>query len=159
MPTVTEQPKTLYAFCPDGACYGYKTEEVQGVVRETHISYADQGSPNTPGIERSFLTPLVLSDDTDGDGHPIPAELPCPECGKPRQLSTEPRPEYPRNSNQDPMALLQLGKQEGRLRDLEHAKDLEDSERKAELAELRAQVAEMRAALAEKPARKPREAA
>lgn len=156
MPTVTEQPTTLYAFCPDGACFGYKCEEVEGVVRETSISYADQGSPNTPGVERSFAVPLVLTDETDDDGHQIPAVLSCPECGKPRQLSTQPRPEYPRNSNQDPMALLQLGKQEGRLRELEHAKDLAGAQRDTELAELRAQVAEMRAALAEKPVRKPK---
>lgn len=149
MPTVTEQPATLYAFCPDGACFGYKTEEVEGIVRETHVSYADQGSPNTPGVERSFAVPLVLSDETDGDGIPVPSVLPCPECGKPRQLSVSPRPEYPRNSNQDPMALLQQGKQEGRLRELEHSKELEAVQREAEMAKLAATVEVQQAQIAQ----------
>ena len=34
MPTITENKVTLWAFCPDGACPGYETTEVDGIARE-----------------------------------------------------------------------------------------------------------------------------
>ena len=149
MPTVTVKDTTLYAYCLDGRCAGYKEEPVQGVAQETSLTYLELGG-DMPGFERSNERYLVLGD----DGEPV--ELPCPHCGKPRDLSPNPRPEYPRNSGQDPMLLLQLGQQEGRLRDLEHAAQLKSVQESAELAELRAQVAEMRALLTDqaKPARR-----
>jgi hypothetical protein len=133
MPTITETPVRLHVFCPNGACVGYETHEVDGVAREVSRTAFEEAGPGTVNgnvTSTSFLQFLVPSGETDEHGYSIAAELTCPHCERAMQISSTERPEYANLSNQDPMALL------NRRKEAERA-----SNRDVELAELRGQLA------------------
>jgi hypothetical protein len=132
MPTITENPVTLHAFCPDGSCIGYLTREVDGIAREVSRTAFEEAGPGTVNgnvVSTSFMQYLVPSGEVDEHGQSIAAELECEHCGRAMQVSPEPRPEYANMSNQDPMALL------NRRKEAERAVN-----RDVELAELRGMV-------------------
>jgi hypothetical protein len=72
MPTITETPVRLWAFCPDATCPGYETREVDGIAREisrTAFEEAGAGTINGNSVSTSFMQYFVPSGDTDEHGH------------------------------------------------------------------------------------------
>lgn len=140
MPTVTAATVEAFAFCPDARCIGYRQEPVQGIQTHTDIMYTEYDPNGSPGVERSF-NDLAFADVDD---------IPCTHCEKPRMISTQVRPEYPNVSGHDPMGLFEFkGKTEHEIRELKHAKEIDDLERKAELLELRQALAAQSAQIAQ----------
>lgn len=145
MPTITEQPVTLWAFCPDGACPGYDTVEVDGLAREisrTAFEEAGPGTVNGNSVSTSFMQYFVPDGKkTDEHGNAIAKELHCEHCQRALQVSSEPRPEYANISGRDPKELLNRRAEARRA-----------AGRDEELAELRGQLAGLTAALRGKDA-------
>lgn len=118
MPTIIDTAATLFVFCPEGACPGYRTEKRDGISREvarTAFEEAGPGTINGGVIATSHFQHFVPSGETDPDGNPIPDELPCPHCQRPRQVSPTDRPVYQRMSGQRQDRLLQMRREEGLL--------------------------------------------
>jgi hypothetical protein len=130
MPTVVENVVDGYASCRDGTCPGYKQQPVKVVVTETQFTYVDLGG-DIPGVERSCLI----------YGWENPDDEPCPVCGQPRLCSDQVRPVYPNISGQPQDALLAVGRDSDRVRDLM----LENAKRDAEMAQMTALMERMAA--------------
>jgi hypothetical protein len=80
MPTITETPVRLHVFCPNGACVGYETHEVDGLAREVSRTAFEEAGPGTVNgnvTSTSFMQFLVPSGETDEHGYSIAAELTC----------------------------------------------------------------------------------
>lgn len=92
---LSEITKVGWAFCPAGACPGYRMEEVQAVYREVGDTFQANGG-DIPGVERSQVE-LLFADESD---------VACVSCGRDRQLSDQPRPSYDPLSGFDPGYLL-----------------------------------------------------
>ena len=127
MPTVTATVVDALASCKDARCPGYKQEQVKAVETLTAWTFVEFGG-DIPGNDRS-ITMLRFEDETD---------QPCPHCGEPRLVSDQVRPIYPNISGQPQSALLDIGRDSERVRDLELAL----AKSNAETAQLRATVAE-----------------
>jgi hypothetical protein len=136
MPATTDKVIDAYASCRDGRCAGYKQQPVKAVETLIEFSYVDLGG-DIPGIERS-TTLIRFADETDE---------PCPYCGEPRLVADQVRPIYPNISGIPQDALLAIGRDSERVRDLM----LESAKRDTEIAELRAQVAALVGELASRP--------
>lgn len=136
MPTVTETRIDALASCHDGRCAGYKQQPVRAVEMLTEFSYFDFGG-DVPGIERSST--LLRFDD--------PTDEPCPVCNGPRLVADQVRPIYPNVSGVPQDALLMVGKDSERVRDLM----LDGAKRDTDLAKLQAQIAELTNELAARP--------
>jgi hypothetical protein len=95
MPTVTDIETEGYAHCAIARCPGNAQEQVKAIRRETSRTYREMGG-DAPGVESSWVT-LLFADEEQRD---------CPHCGKPRELSAEPRVQYAPLSGHDPMGLL-----------------------------------------------------
>lgn len=105
----TEQ-RAGYATCARprheyGKCAGYNSRPIRVEVETVEHLYGDQGPSNDPfdvamarNVERSFQY-LRAVDDADNQ---------CHVCGGPVSISLEPRPRYPRMSQQDPDHLIEV---------------------------------------------------
>jgi hypothetical protein len=82
---VLEKPITAFAFCPDSRCVGNDVAEVAAIKATTEWQYVDSGG-DMPGVERT-ADHLRFADET--------ADATCASCGKTRELSATPRPDYP----------------------------------------------------------------
>lgn len=82
MPSVTERTVTAYAHCPNPRCPGNEPTEVQAVRRVSEFTYLENGG-ELPGIERSTEHWRVAD----------PLDENC-SCGRLREISGGPRPEY-----------------------------------------------------------------
>lgn len=129
MPTVTEDPITAWAHCPDATCNPYEIE-TPAVRRTTSYTYIDRGG-DFPGIESSTSS-IVPGDDT---------QLHCETCGKPLELAKAPRAVYPNESGVDPNGLLGINP---RTSDPTLAAAQLAAEQADAIADLRAQLAELR---------------
>src|SRR6184192_741405 len=97
---VTEEEVAAFAFCADGRCYGYKQTPVKGIRTTTEFlngTLDGAGAVAAGHPERSTMSVRFADEETDG---------PCPECGKPRHISEQERPEYAPQSGQPQDALL-----------------------------------------------------
>jgi len=115
--------------CIDPTCPGYEQQPVKVIRERVELSYAElggDGSLPATAIERESVY-IVQTDKT------------CEYCGKPVILSDSERPEYPRISGQDPLALLDTNFQQRKIHDVEVASLTRDKE----MAEMRAAMAEM----------------
>jgi DNA repair exonuclease SbcCD ATPase subunit len=138
MPTVDEVQVPAFAFCSDGRCPGYDQQPVEGIRTTTAYTNGDLAGPqaNAAGhVERSSSSVRFADETSDG---------PCPSCGKPRQVSEQERPEYARNSGQAQDALLNLGKTEANVKELQHKREIDELKRDQELAELRRELQELK---------------
>src|SRR4051812_6873552 len=132
MPTATERTVEGYASCTDGRCPGYKQERVELIETETAYSFVDLGG-DIPGIERSTVMFRFVNED----------DIPCHVCGEPRLCDAQLRPIYPNISGIPQDAILQIGAQGQRVRDME----LENARRDAATAQMAALVERQTAAL------------
>lgn len=123
MPTSREDIVEALASCHSARCAGYKQEPVKAIQTLTEYTYFDLGG-DLPGVERS-MTMLRFADVADAQ---------CPACGEPRLVSDQTRPIYPNVSGQPQDALLAIGQDSERVRDLE----LKDARRDAEMAQMQA---------------------
>ena len=87
-----------YASCYDPLCAGYEQETVDVLRREVLFMREEFGG-DVPGVDHSTVCAV---DESVSE---------CPHCGGPRIASLDVRPEYPRLSGQDPLAILNLDKQ------------------------------------------------
>lgn len=106
-PTIRQDTVTAYAHCPDPRCKGTRQEEVPAVRETTEWTFASRGGGDDPGGLGNIFLPMVensqthlrfLNDGADAWGNQdpdLPNDMPCPHCGKPRELSDKPRPNYP----------------------------------------------------------------
>jgi hypothetical protein len=159
MPTITETPVTLYAFCVDATCPGYEQTPVDGLAREVSRSAFEEAGPGTVNgnsVSTSFFQYLVPSGEQDEYGHAYCKELECEHCGRSMSVSPEQRPEYANISGQDPMTLLMRRKDAEAARDrdttiaglqaqVETLMAMRAPDASAELEQLRAKVAELEA--------------
>jgi hypothetical protein len=83
MPTQTVAQVEAYAHCTQPRCPGYREEAVRGVRTEDAYTYAERGG-DLPGIESSFVYLTFANEE----------EIPCPHCGRPRDISPTSRPQY-----------------------------------------------------------------
>jgi hypothetical protein len=134
MPTVTETEIDALASCSSARCAGYKQTPVKAIRTITEFSYIDLGG-DLPGIERSTMM-LRFADLADTQ---------CPVCGEPRIVADQVRPIYPNISGQPQDALLAIGRDSERVRELE----LANAKRDAELSQMQATM-ERQAALIER---------
>lgn len=81
-PVVTDTTIRGFAHCPDSRCPGNEPVPVELVRQVTEFSYLDGGG-DMPGVEKS-VEHYRVADETDAR---------C-ECGRDRDLSAIPRPEY-----------------------------------------------------------------
>ena len=128
--------------CVDPTCPGYEQQPVDVIRERIELSYAElggDGSLPSTAIERES----VYIRQTD---------KPCEHCGKPVILSDQERPEYPRISGQDPLALLDTNFQQRKIHDVEVASLTRDKE----MAEMRAAMAEMQNELMRRRGGRPR---
>lgn len=139
MPTVTEDIVRAYAHCQSAKCIGNKQQDVDGIRTTTVYTYIDLGG-DLPGPERS--TERVRYADN--------ADAVCPHCDGPREISEQPRPQYAPVSGQAQDTLLHLGETQARVRDVEHAREVDELKRELEMRELKSELAEMKALLADK---------
>lgn len=123
MPTVTENLIQGWASCRDGRCPGYKQEQVEAIVTVTAFSFIDLGG-DLPGTERE-ATLIRFAEE---------GETPCLVCGEPRLVSDQVRPIYPNVSGVPQDALLHVGQDSERVRDLM----LENATAKAQSAQMQA---------------------
>jgi hypothetical protein len=106
-PNIREEIVEAFAHCPDPRCKGVQQEPVKAVRETTEWTFASRGGGDDPGGLGNVFLPMVensqsrlrfLMDGTDEHGTPDPTfqnDMPCPHCGKPRELSDAPRPNYP----------------------------------------------------------------
>lgn len=94
MPTIVEVEVDGYVHCALPRCEGNQQEKVKAVKREVSQTYAEEGG-NIPGVYRSWVT-YHVDDEV----------RPCPSCGKPREVSDQPRKTYASMSGYDPMGLI-----------------------------------------------------
>jgi hypothetical protein len=120
MPAVVQNIVDGYVSCRDGRCPGYKQEPCQVKVTETQFSYMDLGG-DIPGIERSTYVWTFADED----------DIPCPHCGQPRMCSEQERPIYPNVSGVPQDAILMVGRDSERVRDMM----LEGAQRDTQMAQ------------------------
>jgi hypothetical protein len=132
MPTATETRVTGLASCRNGRCPGYKQQPAELIQTETEYSYFDLGG-DVPGIERSTVM-FRFAD---------PDEERCQHCGEPRLCDVQVRPIYANVSGVPQDALLRVGEDSERVRDLE----LANAQRAAEAAQMQALMERQAAAL------------
>lgn len=89
MPTTTEQKIRGYAHCRAPRCPGNQQEEVDVLKIEDAYTYAEKGG-DLPGVETSHVRLVFLNDGIDDR----PDDVSCPHCGRNRDLSEDPRPNY-----------------------------------------------------------------
>lgn len=105
-PNVREDIVTAYAHCPDPRCKGVAQQQVQAVRVTQEWTFASRGGGDDPGglgnvflnlIENSHTSLRFLNDGTTNGVNDSDAanDMPCPHCGKPRELSDATRPNYP----------------------------------------------------------------
>lgn len=131
MPTPIETTVPGYASCYDPLCPGYEQERLDVLRREVLFMREEFGG-DVPGVDHSTICAV---DESVG---------PCPHCGGPRIAALEERPEYPRISGQDPLAILSLDKQK-QINEV----SLANAQQGQQTAELMALVQEQRAEMAE----------
>lgn len=150
---VTEAEVDAFAFCADGRCYGYKQTPVKGIRTITEFlngTLDGAGAVAAGHPERSTMSVRFVDEGADG---------PCPECGKARHISEQERPEYAPQSGQPQDALLNLGKTQAQVKDLEHANQLSDLRHAQEMKELREQIDRLTVAVEKRgPGRPPKAA-
>lgn len=125
MPTVTDTLIDGYASCRDGRCPGYKQEPVKAILSLSEWTYFEQGG-DIPGVEKTTVL-IRFADEADE---------PCSVCGEPRLVADQVRPIYPNVSGVPQDALLQVGRDSERVRELQ----LEAAKRDAEMARMREQM-------------------
>jgi len=97
MPTVTDtEVEQAYAHCTQPRCPGNSQEQVRGIARETSHSFVERGG-DLPGTESSWVH-MIFADEAD---------IPCPACGKAREITDQRRKTYPALSGHNPMGLLE----------------------------------------------------
>lgn len=148
MPVITEKTVPVWVFCPDAVCPGYKTEPMEGLLREVGTTNFEEAGPEAAGgnaVCTSTIRYFVPSGETDEHGYHVEAQLPCPHCDMDRQVSGSERPRYPRSTPMDPEELVHRRTRDDRLRDAELAHTRQSSE----VSELKAQIAELTALVAQ----------
>jgi hypothetical protein len=104
MPTVMNaQEVTAFAHCGRPTCDGYDQQPVPAKREEIGYTYLESGG-DLPHIEKSSIQ-LTFAD---------PDDMPCPHCGRQRELTADLRAEYQNLSGYDPEGLvgIKYGKQE-----------------------------------------------
>lgn len=133
MPTVTETPQVVWLHCRDARCPGYTQEEVQGF-REEHVqTFGENGGDGIfmPMTERSMISFRAEED------------VPCPACGRARDVTGEPRPSYQPISGHDPLGLIG---------GMQFDPGVVNTEQDAQIAELQATVARLASLVEDKDA-------
>ena len=130
---VLEKPITGYAFCPDSRCPGNEVHEVAAIDATTEWLYVDSGG-DMPGVERTATHLRFASEDVDAA---------CGFCGKTRELSATPRPDYPSLTGHRQDGLLHVQQYDP----AKHQREADASN--ATVAELMRQVQELGARLNE----------
>lgn len=133
MPAVAEDLIQGWASCRDGRCPGYKQQQVDAIMTTTAFSYVDLGG-DVPGIERESILIRFANREQDES---------CPVCSEPRLVSDQVRPIYPNISGVPQDALLHVGQDSERVRDLM----LANAEAKAQGAQMQALMERQAAAL------------
>lgn len=102
MPTFTAVPVFAYAHCRDARCPGYQQEQVDAVREEMAYTFGENGGDGvfTHMVESSRVEFRATDE----------ADVACPVCGEPREVTGDPRPQYVNESGFDPMGLLSLPK-------------------------------------------------
>jgi hypothetical protein len=94
-PTIREEIVSAFAHCPDPRCKGTAQEPVQAVMETTEWTFASRGGGDDPGGMGNLFLNMVENSQTRLRFADLEADLPCPHCGKARELSGETRPVYP----------------------------------------------------------------
>lgn len=109
MPTLMSTAEvTAFAHCPRPMCPGGEQEPVEAIREEVGVTYMESGG-DSPFIEKSHVQ-LRFKDEAQHD---------CPECGHKRELTNQPRVDYPSLSGHDPSGLLGI-KYGAQTRDAPH---------------------------------------
>lgn len=94
MPTVTEKPVRAFAHCPDPRCPGNQQEEVEGVERETALSYQADLGGDIPGVERSMIETVFAHEDDQACQHCAAARAVEGLQPQLREITTQQRKQY-----------------------------------------------------------------
>jgi len=121
MPNVEHELVDALASCKNSRCVGYKQQPVKAIRTTAEYTYIDLGG-DLPGVERSTIM----------FGFADLADAQCEHCGEPRLVSDQTRPIYPNISGQPQDALLAIGQDSERVRDLE----LANAKHEAEMAQM-----------------------
>jgi hypothetical protein len=104
MPTVSSEQIEGFAFCLDVSCPGGRQERVPATRETTATTFRENGG-DWEFTERSHARVNFVNDE----------DIPCPGCGKDREVVDQERPKYQRLTNSHPDALLRLRSDEGLL--------------------------------------------
>jgi hypothetical protein len=94
MARVTETPIAAFAHCVNPMCRGRAQQPVDAIQKRVEISYFELGG-DMPGIERSSDHVLFAHD----------ADVACPSCGGPREVTDQERPIIPSQIGQQDFLL------------------------------------------------------
>lgn len=98
MPTVMRSIEIDgWAHCVHPFCPGNEQRPVKARLVEEGVSFAEQGG-DLGGIDKSWVTITAL-DETD---------VPCPDCGRVREITDQVRRDYMPLSGHDPSGLLKF---------------------------------------------------
>lgn len=98
MPTITAVESVVYAHCRNPRCPGHDQQELRGRRVEEAYTFGENGGDGifVAFVERS----QVHYEAADA------ADVPCPGCGEPREVTGTARPSYQPLSGHDPNGLL-----------------------------------------------------
>lgn len=143
MSTITEETVDAFAHCQSFVCPGYMQEPVQGVRTIRSETLGDRGGDGALAmvVENTWHYLRFANDGAEGK----PNQVPCPHCGRDREIALDARPTYQNLSGFAQNGLLEVAKFDSSVRNTkaDEAAAAELAKANADIAELKQQMQDM----------------